>query len=145
MVSYSKGLGAPVGAALVGPADVIARAVRVRKRFGGGMRQSGILAAGALHGIEHHMARLAEDHEAARYLAHVVDGVGGATVVLPDTNIVMIDLPTPRAADVVARAKALGVLVSAWTPSRIRAVTHLDAPAGLVADAALKLSRALSE
>lgn len=145
MVSYSKGLGAPVGAALVGSADVIARAVRVRKRFGGGMRQSGILAAGALHGIEHHMARLAEDHEAARYLAHVVDGVGGATVVLPDTNIVMIDLPTPRAADVVARAKALGVLVSAWTPSRIRAVTHLDAPAGLVADAALKLSRALSE
>ena len=97
MVSFSKGLGAPVGACLVGPADLIARAHRARKRFGGGMRQSGILAAGALYGLEHHLDRLADDHEAAAYLAHLVDGVGGAKVVMPDTNIVMIDLPTPRA------------------------------------------------
>lgn len=143
MVSFSKGLGAPVGAALVGSQHVMARANRVRKRLGGGMRQSGILAAAAIHGLEHHLARLREDHEAARYLANVVDGVGGAKVVPPDSNILMIDLPAARANDVVAKAKSLGLLVSAWTATRVRAVTHLDAPAGLVAEAAQILSRAL--
>lgn len=141
MVSFSKGLGAPVGAALAGPADVIERATRARKRFGGGMRQSGILAAAALHGIEHHMARLPEDHEAARYLANCLQGVGGMKVVMPDTNIVMIDLPGPIAADLEVRARAVGVLLSTWHASRIRLVTHLDAPAGVVAEAALRLAR----
>lgn len=127
MVSFSKGLGAPVGAALVGSRDVIARANRVRKRFGGGMRQSGILAAAALHGIEHHLGRLRDDHDAAKRFAAVVDGVGGAKVVPPDTNIVMIDLPTPTAGDIVARAKARGLLLSHWDFARVRAVMHLDA------------------
>ena len=145
MVSFSKGLGAPVGACLVGPADLITRAHRVRKRFGGGMRQSGILAAGALYGLEHHLDRLAEDHEAAKYLAHLVDGVGGAKVVMPDTNIVMIDLPTPRADDVVARAAALGVRVYQWHNSRVRAVAHLDAPIGLIAEHGPKIAQALSD
>ncbi|MEQ1693363.1 MAG: threonine aldolase family protein, partial [Gemmatimonas sp.] len=112
MVSFSKGLGAPVGAALAGPADVIERAVRVRRRLGGGMRQSGIIAAGALYGLQHHLERLPEDHETARAFARAVDGAGGATLVPPDTNIVMIDLPTPSASQVVARAKAQGLRVS---------------------------------
>lgn len=126
MVSFSKGLGAPVGAALAGSSHAIARANRIRKRFGGGMRQSGILAAAALHGIDHHLARLSDDHAAAKYLASAVDGIGGAKVVAPDTNIVMIDLPTPTAGDLVARAKVKGLLLNHWDFARVRAVTHLD-------------------
>jgi threonine aldolase len=145
MVSFSKGLGAPVGACLAGSADVISRAHRARKRFGGGMRQSGILAAAALHGLEHHLGRLTEDHEAARYLATLVDGAGGAKVVSPDTNIVMIDLPEPRADAVVARAAELGVRISKWHASRVRAVAHLDAPIGAIAAHAPKLRQALAE
>ena len=145
MVSFSKGLGAPVGACLVGPAEIITRAHRARKRFGGGMRQSGILAAGALYGVEHHLDRLAEDHEAAKYLAQLVDGVGGAKVIMPDTNIVMIDLPSARADDVVARAAALGVRMSKWHNSRVRAVAHLDAPIGLIAEHGPKIAQALAE
>lgn len=129
MVSFSKGLGAPVGAALAGSAAAMADAWMVRKRLGGGMRQSGILAAGALHGLDHHLDRLPEDHAHARLLAEAVDGAGGARVVPPDTNILMIDLPAGRDAATVARAAAAqGVLVTVWSPSRLRAVTHLDAP-----------------
>jgi threonine aldolase len=145
MVSFSKGLGAPVGACLAGPADVIARAIRARKRLGGGMRQSGILAAGALHGLEHHLGRLSEDHASAKYLAQLVDGVGGAKVVMPDTNIVMIDLPSPRADAVVARAAELGVRISKWHNSRVRAVAHLDAPIGRIAEHGPKIARALAD
>ena len=127
MVSFSKGLGAPVGAALAGPADLMADAPRVRRRFGGGMRQSGIIAAGALHGIDHHLVRLGDDHARARRLATLVQGAAGARVIAPDTNIVMIDLrPGVTAATVARAARERGVLVSEWTPTRIRAVTHLD-------------------
>ena len=142
MVSFSKGLGAPAGAILAGPDDVIGRAIRVRRRLGGGMRQSGILAAGALYGLEHHFDRLAEDHEAARSLANIINGAGGVSVVHPDTNIIMIDLPTPNGREMVARAKAQGVLISFWHDRRVRAVTHLNAPGELVADAAVRLRRA---
>lgn len=144
MVSFSKGLGAPVGAALAGPADLIAKAKKARKRFGGGMRQSGVLAAAALYGLEHHLARLPEDHESARYLANCLQGIGGVRVVMPDTNIVMIDLPGPLAGDIEARARDAGVLVSTWHASRIRVVTHLDAPAGVVAEAARRLADVLA-
>ncbi len=145
MVSFSKGLGAPVGACLVGDRDVIDRAHRVRKRFGGGMRQSGILAAAAIYALEHHVDRLADDHRAARELATMVDGAGGARVVPPDTNIVMIDLPRPRAAQAVARAAELGVRVSFWHERRIRAVTHLDAPLSDVRKMAPALCSVLEE
>jgi threonine aldolase len=145
MVSFSKGLGAPVGACLAGSEAFITKAHRVRKRFGGGMRQSGILTAAALHALQHHYDRLAEDHASATYLAQVVDGAGGATVVAPDTNIVMIDLPVPKAAQVVARAAALGVRITEWHPSRVRAVTHLDAPAGVVAEAAARIRQAFED
>ena len=127
MVSFSKGLGAPVGAALAGPADVMADAWATRKRLGGGMRQSGILAAGALHGLEHHWPRMHEDHARAREFAAIVAGVPDVAVVAPDTNIVMVDLPArANAFDVVKRAAEQGVLLTPWSATRIRAVTHLD-------------------
>ncbi len=145
MVSFSKGLGAPVGAALVGSEKHLEKADEIRKRLGGGMRQSGIIAAGALYGLEHNLDRLDEDHAAARALADMLQGVAGAKVVPPDTNIVMIDLPRPLARDVVERAVARGVRVSAWTPTRVRAVTHLDAPMHLVVQAGNRLTAALFE
>ncbi len=93
MVSFSKGLGAPVGAALAGSKDVMRTAWEARKRFGGGMRQSGIIAAGALYGLENNLARLPDDHLHARRFAEIVAEAKDATVVPPDTNIVMVDLP----------------------------------------------------
>ncbi len=130
MVAFSKGLGAPVGAALAGSRAAMETAWTARKLFGGAMRQSGILAAAALYGIDHHIERLADDHANARALASLIDGAGRATVVPPDTNIVMIDLPSGlAAAGVVAAAEARGVRVAEWTDTRIRMVTHLDVSA----------------
>ena len=130
MVSFSKGLGAPVGAALAGPAELMEEGWKVLKRFGGGMRQSGILAAAALHGLDNHLARLAEDHTHARAFASMVDGVGGAKVVPPDSNIVMVDLPPGQDAfALVAEAARCGVLISPWSATRVRAVFHLDVDA----------------
>jgi len=142
MVSFSKGLGAPVGAALAGSAAAMADAWAVRKRFGGGMRQSGVLAAAALHGIEHHWPRVHDDHERARDFASVVDGVCGARVIPPDTNIVMVDLPDGvNAFDLVQRAAADGVLITPWSATRVRAVTHLDVDARQVRHAAETVAR----
>lgn len=130
MVSFSKGLGAPVGAALAGSAAHIDRAWAVRKRLGGGMRQSGILAAAALHALDHHRDRLVEDHAHAQQLAVVIASVPGASVVSPDTNILMVDLPSHVSASVVVdRCAAAGVLISGWSASRVRLVTHLDVSA----------------
>jgi threonine aldolase len=144
MLSFSKGLGCPVGAILVGGKDAIKRAHPVRKRLGGGMRQSGILAAAALHALDAHLARLSEDHANARLLADGVDGVAGARVVPPDTNIVMIDLPPGMtSADVAGRARDGGVLVSPWSGTRVRAVTHLDADRAAVTRAAEVLRAAI--
>ena len=144
MVSFSKGLGAPVGAALAGSAAAMAHAWETRKRFGGGMRQSGILAAAALYGIEHHWPRMHEDHERARELAAAVDGAGGARVVPPDTNIVMIDLPAGVAAtDVSARCSAEGVRITPWSATRVRAVTHLDVDAAMVRAAGTVIARSI--
>jgi threonine aldolase len=127
MVSFSKGLGCPIGAALAGPRDVIREAWSVRKRFGGGMRQSGILAAAALYALDAHLPRIADDHATARVYASMVDGVAGSRVVPPDTNIVMLDLPQSLDAfSVVAAAARHDVLLTPWSATRIRAVTHLD-------------------
>jgi len=145
MVCFSKGLGAPLGAAIAGTAAHIDEAFVARKRLGGGMRQSGVVAAAALHGLEHHLARLADDHaNARRFAAIVVEGVRDVQVVPPDTNIVMIDLP-PRldASAVTAQAKALGVLISPWHAKRVRAVCHLDASAEQVEQAGRVLVQAL--
>jgi len=130
MVAFSKGLGAPIGAAIAGSAKDMEIAWTARKLFGGAMRQSGILAAAVLYALDHHIERLSEDHDNARLLARTIDGAGGARVVPPDTNIVMIDLPTGRrSAPVVAAALAEGVRVSEWSDTRIRLVTHLDVSA----------------
>ncbi|HET7584110.1 MAG TPA: GntG family PLP-dependent aldolase [Gemmatimonadaceae bacterium] len=136
MVSFSKGLGAPVGAALAGSERDVERAHVIRKRLGGGMRQSGILAAAALHGIEAHRPRLADDHARARAFAACIDGAGGARVVPPETNIVMIDLPpTVESSTVAAAAAHDGVLVTAWLKHRIRVVLHLDISDAMVEEA----------
>lgn len=145
MVSFSKGLGAPVGACLVGDELPMRRAWEVRKRFGGGMRQSGILAAAALHGLDHHLPRMHEDHARARMLAAAVVNVPGVSVVAPDTNIVMIDLLAGQQADrVVARAQAAGVMITAWHDTRVRAVLHLDVDDAAVVRAGAVLVEALS-
>jgi threonine aldolase len=137
MVSFTKGLGAPVGAALAGSTAVMREAWSVRKRLGGGMRQSGILAAAALHGLDVNWPRMHEDHANARMLAERVERTGRVSVVAPDTNIVMIDLPPGMAADtIVAATEKRGVRVSAWSATRVRAVTHLDASEAQVARAA---------
>lgn len=144
MLSFSKGLGCPVGALLVGDRDTIKRAHPVRKRLGGGMRQSGILAAAAQYALDAHLARLEEDHANAKVLAGAVDDVAGARVVPPDTNIVMIDLPAGMtSAEVSARARDDGVLVSPWSGTRVRAVTHLDADRAAVTRAAEVLRAAI--
>ena len=128
MMCFSKGLGAPVGSILTGPADTIRAARRARKRWGGGMRQVGILAAAALHAMEHHVARLADDHRRAKRLADGFASAPGVRVIAPDTNIVFVDL-TEDAPDARAVVKALaerGVRMSAYGPRRVRAIAHLD-------------------
>jgi len=144
MVSFTKGLGCPVGAAIVGSRAHMEEALLVRKRFGGGMRQSGIIAAAALYALEHHLARLPEDHARAQAFAKRVDGVAGARVVPPDTNIVMLDLPPGRdTAEVAAAARKEGVFLNTWTATRIRAVFHLDVADADVTRAADVVTRIL--
>lgn len=123
-VCFSKGLGAPVGSALVGSKDLIARAHRHRKMLGGGMRQAGVLAAAALHALDHHVDRLAEDHANARRLAEGLQGLPGVTAAMPQTNIVFVDLAPDKAQGAVERLKAAGVLATGLY--RLRLVTHLD-------------------
>jgi threonine aldolase len=125
-VCLSKGLGAPAGSLVAGPRDFIKRCHRLRKMYGGGMRQSGILAAGGLHALEHHRARIVEDHANAKALAEGLAGARGVRVLPPQTNIVMIDLERGTTAHVIEKAKAAGVLIGAMGALRIRAVAHLD-------------------
>ncbi|QTN23627.1 low-specificity L-threonine aldolase [Rhizobacter sp. AJA081-3] len=123
-VCFSKGLGAPAGSALVGSADLIARAKRVRKMAGGTMRQAGILAAAAMHALDHHIDRLADDHVRARRLADGLQGLPGVNVQSPQTNMVFIELPRERAAGAVAALREQGVLSTGLY--QLRLVTHLD-------------------
>lgn len=123
-VCFSKGLGAPAGSALVGPRELIARAHRVRKMLGGGMRQAGVLAAAAAHALDHHVDRLADDHANARLLAEGLAGIPGVAVQAPQTNILFIDLAPEKAAGAVDRIKSAGVLCTGLY--RLRLVTHLD-------------------
>ena len=123
-VCFSKGLGAPVGSALCGPKELIARAHRVRKMLGGGMRQAGLLAAAVQHALDHHIDRLAEDHAHARRLAQGLQGLPGVRCEMPDTNIVFVDVAPERAHGVVERARDQGVLCTGLY--KLRLVTHLD-------------------
>lgn len=125
-VCYSKGMGAPVGSVLAGSADAIAAARVQRKRLGGGMRQAGVLAAGALYALDHNLTRLADDHANARLLAQLVDDDAPGLVETPQTNIIIIDTPAGLAPKIAASARADGVLISVLGPHTLRAVTHLD-------------------
>ena len=126
-VCFSKGLGAPVGSALAGPRELIGRAHRWRKMLGGGMRQSGLLAAAALHALDHHVDRLADDHALARRLADGLQGLPGLTVEAPQSNIVFADLQGERASGLMAHLKERGILATGLY--RLRFVTHLDVDA----------------
>jgi threonine aldolase len=137
-VCLSKGLGAPIGSVLVAGAERIAAGRLWRKRLGGGMRQVGVLAAAAEYALDHHVERLAEDHEHAKLLAERL-GVDPATV---ETNMVAVDVA--EAPLVAEAAKAQGVLVGQVSARRIRLVTHLDVDRAGVERAAKVLSTLLS-
>jgi len=128
MVGLSKGLGCPVGSVLAGSAVHMAEARRVRRRFGGAMRQAGLLAAAGIYAIDHHRDRLDDDHRRARRLALLARPIEGLRVTQPETSIVMFDVTRPGldAPEVVKRLARRGVLMSEFTRSRVRAVTHLD-------------------
>jgi threonine aldolase len=126
---FSKGLGAPVGSIICGSKEFIDRAHYYRKAYGGGMRQTGFLAAAALYAVENHFLRLVEDHRRARILAEAVNDMPGLVVDLNavETNIVVIDtsLSQKSAADLSKDLAKHSVRINAFAPTRLRAVTHL--------------------
>ncbi|MDM0050934.1 low-specificity L-threonine aldolase [Variovorax sp. J22R115] len=129
-VCFSKGLGAPVGSALCGSREFIARAHRIRKMAGGGMRQAGILAAAASHALDHHVERLAQDHALARRLAEGLAGIAELQVEAPQTNLLFVDLTgaaRSRSAELLAHLKQNAVLATGLY--RLRFATHLDVDA----------------
>ncbi|MDO8372271.1 MAG: low-specificity L-threonine aldolase [Polaromonas sp.] len=129
-VCFSKGLGAPVGSALCGSREFIARAHRIRKMAGGGMRQAGMLAAAASHALDHHVGRLAQDHALAQHLADGLAGIEGLQVEPPQTNIVFVDLTGAAREQSAALLKHLaGQGIQATGLYRLRFVTHLDVDA----------------
>ena len=128
MFCLSKGLGAPIGSMLVGSKAFIEEAHRVRKMLGGGMRQAGILAAAGLYALEHHIERLAEDHENARLIYdHLKEFEPGLLKLEPvETNILIFSLRKMGAEELAAQLRKRGVLVHAIGPRQVRLVTHLD-------------------
>lgn len=147
-VAFSKGLGAPGGSLLAGRKDVIAQAARHRRRLGGAMRQVGFFTAAALYALDHHRDRLVDDHGNARLLAEALAGGTGVQLDLAtvQSNIVVFHLPArlPDAATVVARAREQGVLLNAFGPRTVRAVTHLDVSRAQCAQAAQVLVKLLA-
>jgi threonine aldolase len=141
-VCFSKGLGTPAGSALVGPKALITKAHRWRKMLGGGLRQAGVLAAAAIHALDHHVERLAEDHANAKRLAEGLQGLPGVTVEMPQTNIVFVDVAPAKAAGLVERLRAAGVLCTGLY--KLRLVTHLDVNADHIAHAVQVLRRELA-
>lgn len=125
-VDFTKGLGAPLGAVLAGSAGLIAEAWRYKQMLGGAMRQSGLMAAGCLHALDHHVERLAEDHRNARLLADALAAAGGVKIdaAATETNIVIFEVADAPA--LARSAERAGVLVGALDGRRVRAVTHLD-------------------
>lgn len=122
-VCFSKGLGAPIGSALVGSKELIARARRIRKAVGGGMRQAGLLAAAASYALDHHVERLAHDHAMAQRLAQGLQGIEGISVKSAQTNIVFADVAGGRAPALLAYLQTQGVLATGLIG--LRFVTHL--------------------
>lgn len=145
MVSFSKGLGCPVGSCLAFSGIARADVWEIRKRLGGGMRQSGILAAACIYALDHNLARIHEDHANARRLASALEGNPAIRPLVPDTNIVMLDLVRERdnAETVAARLAERGVLLVPFGPKRLRAVTHLDISEQDVAKAAATIGEVM--
>jgi len=145
---FSKSLGAPVGSALAGSSDFIQRARKVRKMFGGGMRQAGIIAAGAIYALKNNIERLAIDHHNARRLADALAELPGVELdpSSVETNIVVWRLAEGpfSAAEVLARLKDHGVLVSGFGGRLLRCVTHLDVTSGDI-ERAIPIIRSVME
>ena len=144
-VCFSKGLGAPVGSVLCGSAELIGKAHRIRKMAGGGMRQSGMLAAAASYALEHHIERLADDHALARRLADALQDVDGLVVEPPQTNIVFVDLvgaAREKSAALLAHLGEHGIRATGLY--RLRFVTHLDVDAAGVDRAASAIRQFLN-
>jgi threonine aldolase len=136
-VDFSKGLGAPVGAALAGSKAFIQEAWRWKHQFGGAMRQAGIIAAGAVYALQHHVERLAEDHANAQTLARGLGEINGLRVEPVETNMVFFDVSALglTADEFTSVLMAQGVRLSIAGKSRVRAVTHLDVSPGQVEEA----------
>ena len=150
-VCFSKGLGAPVGSALIGSHALIGRAKRFRKMFGGTMRQSGMLAAAAIHALDNHLDRLQDDHENARSLSRALSKIEGIHLELDaeevPSNMVFFSLGDggPTAAEFCSRLEAHAVRMIPMGPRRVRAVTHLDVEAEAMPKAAEACSKVISE
>jgi len=142
-VCFSKGLGAPVGSALCGSHELIERARRLRKMAGGGLRQAGLLAACALHALDHHVDRLADDHTHARRLAAGLNGIDGLVVKSAETNIVFVDVSEGRGPALLDFLKTHGVLATGLIG--LRFVTHLDVDAAGIDHAIATVRRFFAE
>lgn len=142
-VCFSKGLGAPVGSALCGSRELIDRARRIRKMAGGGLRQAGLLAACALHALDHHVDRLADDHANARRLADGLAGIEGLTVKSAETNIVFVDVADGRGPALLDFLKLNGVLATGLIG--LRFVTHLQVGAAGIDHATATVRRFFAE
>jgi threonine aldolase len=149
MLCFSKGLGAPVGSALAGSAEVIRHARRYRKMFGGGIRQGGVLAAACLYAIDHHRDRLVQDHTRARRFAEAAEGVMGLEVQIDgvETNIVILRLtdPADNPSDALDRLQNEGVRLVPFGPDTLRAVFHLDIDDGALEKAVAAVRRAFAQ
>lgn len=128
-ICFSKGLGAPVGSVLVGSEELIGRAHRWRKMLGGGLRQSGVLAAACLYALEHNVERLAQDHENARLLAEGLRGIAGVKVLSQDTNMVFVEFEPSRCDALTAALGKEDILMRAVYGGPTRLVTHLNVSA----------------
>lgn len=132
-IDFTKGLGAPVGAVLTGSKEFVHEAWRLKQMWGGAMRQAGIIAAAGVYALDHHVARLAEDHENAQTFARAVAGMPGVSLAAEDveTNMIFFDVAGTgmTARQIVDEAKKLGLEMGAFGESTIRAVTHIDVSA----------------
>jgi threonine aldolase len=136
-VCLSKGLGAPAGSLVAGSREQVEGLRRIRKMYGGGMRQAGVLAAAGLYAVQHHRERLRDDHRSARRLADALEALGMSPETRPETNIVIFRVSSEEGFRRAAAER--GVLLSTSGPGRVRAVTHLDISASDIEEAVDRL------
>ncbi len=143
-VCFSKGLGAPMGSALVGSPNLITRARRFKHMFGGGFRQAGMMAAGALYAVQHHRDRLVEDHDTAARLAAGLSEISEVDLDPASVETNMVYFSTPQAERVCLQLRGQGVLVLPVAVDRIRAVTHIGIEAGDIDEALQAISQVVA-